>query len=189
MSDWPSTDSSDLLVRFGSERTMGENMARLRRERGWSQERLAEAMTEAGCPMPQTAISRIERAGTPGAPSRGISVDEALGAARAFGVSLDELLLPAGSAAQATTLRLLREAQEAALTFHPADEAFASATLQLARIVDGDPEGMGRVVLAFLEQIVPVDEFAQEVTQRDYAMAKLRYRVHDYLAALRKVRP
>lgn len=61
-------------------------------KRGWSQERLAKEMADAGYPIHQSAISKIvnPREGK----RRTIGVDEAIGFARVFGTSLDSLALP-----------------------------------------------------------------------------------------------
>jgi hypothetical protein len=63
------------------------------RVRGWSQERLSKEMTNVGHPLHQTSISKIV---TPRADGhrRAISVDEAMGFAKVFGVPLPSLLLP-----------------------------------------------------------------------------------------------
>lgn len=63
-------------------RALGPNVARLRKERGWSQEDLAH---ESGV-MPFTAISKIER----GIRNPTVTTTERL--ARALGVSIGELL-------------------------------------------------------------------------------------------------
>lgn len=61
---------------------------RKRPGRNWSREELARRMTEAGCPLNQSAIQKIEH----GVPRRTISLDEALAFAEVFGLGdLDEL--------------------------------------------------------------------------------------------------
>lgn len=59
-----------------------------RMRRNWSADELARRMTEAGCPLNQSAIWRIENA----TPRRKISLDEALGFAKVFGLDLDDLI-------------------------------------------------------------------------------------------------
>ena len=64
---------------------------RLHREmRGWSTAHLAGEVTAAGVPLSQSAVWRIES----GNPRRKISVDELIGFAKVFGVSIGELLEP-----------------------------------------------------------------------------------------------
>ncbi|GAA1018901.1 hypothetical protein Aple_025450 [Acrocarpospora pleiomorpha] len=60
-------------------------------QRGWSQERLSKEMTDVGCPMHQSSISKIVK---PRERRRSISVDEAVAFARVFKLSLDELRQP-----------------------------------------------------------------------------------------------
>ncbi|MFG2001776.1 helix-turn-helix domain-containing protein [Spirillospora sp. NPDC048911] len=60
--------------------------------RGWSQERLAKEMTDAGHPFHQSSISKIVK--PKDGKRRSISVDDALGFAKVFEVPLDELLIP-----------------------------------------------------------------------------------------------
>lgn len=84
-----------------------ENVARRieyeMQQRGWSQERLAKEMSEAGFPVHQSAISKIinRRDGK----RRTIGVDEAIGFAKVFGVSLESLVAPifAARSAEART--------------------------------------------------------------------------------------
>lgn len=58
--------------------------------RGWSTAELARYITEAGCPMSQSAVWRIES----GEPRRKISVDELIAFAKVFDKSIDDLLQP-----------------------------------------------------------------------------------------------
>lgn len=81
------------------------------RRRGWSQERLAKEMTDAGCPMHQSAISKIIKPGK-GVKRRAITVNEAVAFARVFEVPLDELQLPLEVA----------QSQQAHLLIHEIDE-------------------------------------------------------------------
>ncbi|MEU0369077.1 helix-turn-helix transcriptional regulator [Streptomyces sp. NPDC006283] len=56
--------------------------------RGWSTGELARRVSDAGCPVSQSAIWRIEN----GEPRRKISVDELIAFSRVFGRSIDDLL-------------------------------------------------------------------------------------------------
>lgn len=71
----------------GAEEMVARRVIWERRTRGWSNAELARRMAEAGCPINQSAIQKIEH----GNPRRTISLDEALAFAKVFGVSLDEL--------------------------------------------------------------------------------------------------
>ncbi|MEV0163411.1 helix-turn-helix domain-containing protein [Nonomuraea fuscirosea] len=79
-------------------RTLSEENVAMRvawemRRRGWSQERMAQELTNAGCPTHQSAISKIVNP-KPDGSRRVISVDEAIAMARVFGIPLEELPLP-----------------------------------------------------------------------------------------------
>jgi transcriptional regulator with XRE-family HTH domain len=74
--------------------------------RGWSQERLAAEMAEVGHPLHQSAISKIIN--PKGGRRRTVSVDEALGFAKVFGISLEDLLLPLSAVENAEIRRLLQ---------------------------------------------------------------------------------
>lgn len=60
--------------------------------RGWSQDRMAKEMTDAGYPLHQSSVSKIVNPKE--GKRRSISVDDAIGFAKVFGVPLDELLIP-----------------------------------------------------------------------------------------------
>lgn len=95
-----------LLGDFGSEDHLAAHIATRLEKLGWSQDKLAKEMSKAGVPIPQSAISKIVKPAAGG--RRAITVDEALGFAKVFGVPLDELLLPDGAAEQLEVMRMLR---------------------------------------------------------------------------------
>ncbi|MGI5274138.1 helix-turn-helix domain-containing protein [Nonomuraea sp. CA-218870] len=76
-----------------SEENVALRIAWEMRRRGWSQERMAQELTNAGCPTHQSAISKIVNP-RPDGSRRAISVDEAIALARVFGIALEELPLP-----------------------------------------------------------------------------------------------
>jgi hypothetical protein len=76
-----------------SEENVALRIAWEMRRRGWSQERMAQELTNAGCPTHQSAISKIVNP-KPDGSRRAISVDEAIALARVFGIALEELPLP-----------------------------------------------------------------------------------------------
>lgn len=65
-------------------------------QRGWSQERMAKEMTDAGYPIHQTSVGKIVSPGR--GKRRAISVDDALGFAKVLGVPLVDLLSPVETA-------------------------------------------------------------------------------------------
>jgi transcriptional regulator with XRE-family HTH domain len=76
-----------------------------REARGWSTVALAEKMAEAGHPVNQAAIWRIES----GKPRRRVNLDEALGFCQVFGLTMDELTAPPMKYADAFVRDLVRE--------------------------------------------------------------------------------
>src|SRR5215211_5310614 len=82
-----------LVADLGSERHLKGPHGRVRAERearAWSQERLCKELAEVGCPIHQSAISKIEGASH----GRMITLDELIGFSKVFGIPVAELLLP-----------------------------------------------------------------------------------------------
>lgn len=86
------------------ERHLARRIKEEREARDLTLDRLAQRMTDAGCPMDKSAIYRIES----GDPPRRITVDEAVTVARVLGLELDELLMPAGVVKSKEATRLWR---------------------------------------------------------------------------------
>lgn len=76
-----------------SEENVALRVAWEMQRRSWSQERMAQELTNAGCPTHQSAISKIVNP-KPGVSRRAISVAEAIAMAKVFDVPLAELPLP-----------------------------------------------------------------------------------------------
>lgn len=73
-----------------SETNLARRIAHERDSRGMSYEGLADRMTKAGCPIQASAIYKIEKMNPP----RRITVDELVGFAQVFEVSVEDLLTP-----------------------------------------------------------------------------------------------
>ncbi|WP_262060956.1 helix-turn-helix transcriptional regulator [Streptomyces sp. STR69] len=102
--------SDEGAARAGPDRPLPEDYVaervKLEREaRGWSTVALAERMAEAGHPVNQAAIWRIES----GKPRRRVNLDEALGFCKVFDLDLDELTTPPGQLANPLVRRLVGE--------------------------------------------------------------------------------
>ncbi len=96
-----------------------------REARGWSTNNLSDRMNEAGFEMNPSAVWRIENR------KRRINLDEAIGFAEVFGLTLRNLVGPPQLAAQARAMELIddvvqafRETQRANMAFTHAREAF-----------------------------------------------------------------
>ena len=86
------SEGAGLINDVGSERWLARRIQTERKARGMSQADLARAMAEHGHPIHQSAISKVEA--PPRSGSRSISIDEAIGFSKVFGIPLGELLLP-----------------------------------------------------------------------------------------------
>lgn len=75
-----------------SEENLARRIAWEMERRGWSQERVAKEMTDAGHPLHQSSVSKIVN--PKDGKRRSISVEDAIGFAKVFGVAFDNLLLP-----------------------------------------------------------------------------------------------
>ncbi len=73
-----------------SEEALAARIAHERERRGWTYESVAKRMTEAGCPINQSAIYKIEKA----EPRRRITVDELVAFSQIFDLSVEDLLVP-----------------------------------------------------------------------------------------------
>lgn len=88
-----------------TEAHVARNIRREREQRGLTYERLAEKMTEAGCPMHGSAVYKIENSDPP----RRITVNELVTFARVFGVALEDLLVPVEVAARREMLDAFKQ--------------------------------------------------------------------------------
>lgn len=93
---------------IGSEAALRRRIAYEREKNGWSPAGLASRMTQAGCPIRQSAIWKIENA------DRGISVDELVALSRVLKIfPMEELLIPPEIAADKRAHKLIEEYQAA----------------------------------------------------------------------------
>lgn len=90
---------------MGSERALARRITYEREKRGWKQVALAARMSALGCPLTQSAISKIENEDPP----RRITVDELVAFSQVFEISAEELLLPPELVADHEALALLEE--------------------------------------------------------------------------------
>lgn len=102
------SDGHRLVNEIGSEEHLAARIVAERVAREWSQSELAREMAKVGCPIPQTAISKIEKPQRGG--RRGISVQEAISFSKVFDIPLGELLLPINELISLSAMRLLTTA-------------------------------------------------------------------------------
>ncbi len=102
----------------GNETSLARRIAAERERRGWSFEGLAKRMGDAGFSIQASAIFKIEK----GNPPRRITVDELVGFAKVFDLSVDEMLT-------AEEIRLTRDAQRAFVSWYETRAALGEAQL------------------------------------------------------------
>lgn len=129
-----------LIADFGKEDYLAERVAHHREGRGWSQHRLSKEMANAGCPIPQSAISKIENPLSGGGGRRGITVDEAIGFSKVFGIPLTELVLPRAAMESVTFMRILRDAPVLLTAAQSAELQYQQLLEQAVAIVVGDSD-------------------------------------------------
>ncbi|MFD4373336.1 helix-turn-helix domain-containing protein [Streptomyces sp. NPDC058486] len=104
-----------------------------REQRGWSTTTLSDRLNEAGYEMNPSAVWRIENG------KRRINLDEAIGFAEVFGVSLSNLVGPPALAAAGRAMELIDTVVAANLAAQRAQHAWRRATNDLAAYLDGHP--------------------------------------------------
>lgn len=115
-----------------------ENVAvrvRLEREaRGWSTNAVSDRMNDAGYEMNPSAVWRIENG------KRRVNVNEAIGLAEIFGISLENLVGPPKLAAHTRAMELIEEVRRKMRDSHKASLAFAQARDAFDNYLDNHPE-------------------------------------------------
>ena len=119
-----------------SEDNLAERVRLEREARGWSTATMAERMTQAGYPMNQSAIWRIESA----EPRRRINLDEAIGFAQVFSIPLDNLLGPPNLAMHARVKELIENISQRQREYRRASAAFIAARDEFDAYLDQHPE-------------------------------------------------
>ncbi|MCZ4117906.1 helix-turn-helix domain-containing protein [Streptomyces sp. H39-S7] len=105
-----------------------------RDKRGWSTTTLSELLNEAGYEMNPSAVWRIENG------KRRINLDEAIGFADAFGVSLANFVGPPALAAAGQAMEIIDTVVAANLAAQRAQRAYVRATDQLAAYLAQHPD-------------------------------------------------
>lgn len=88
-----------------AEEYLAQRITAERDSRGWTNDGLAQRMTEVGCPMSGSAIFKIEK----GEPRRRIVVDELVAFSKVFKVPIEELLEPPALVHQKEAAALFKE--------------------------------------------------------------------------------
>ncbi|MEU9608716.1 helix-turn-helix transcriptional regulator [Streptomyces sp. NPDC048057] len=105
-----------------------------RDRRGWSTTTLSDRLNEAGYEMNPSAVWRIENG------KRRINLDEAIGFAEVFGVSLSNLVGPPALAAAGRAMELIDTVVAANLAAQRTQHAYVRATGELVSYLDEHPD-------------------------------------------------
>ena len=137
---------NELVASRGNERFLAERVLDERKQRGWSQAQLSKELAKVGSPLQQSAISKIES--PPKGERRSISIGEAIGFARVFGIPLGELLLPPDAIWDGWIFDGLARAAELFEAARLAREALDDAIFKLEWLDPVDEEGALRTKIS-----------------------------------------
>jgi len=148
---------------IGREDALARRIGYERDQRGWSYAGLASRMSNAGCPIDQSALYKIEHA----TPRRRISVDELVALSRVFALSLDDLLVPPEIVADRQAVHLLQE-------YRAAREAAEDAWFSLARHAASHPR-----VEQLLEAQMTEDDLSADMVNASLARFRQTMEAND----------
>lgn len=143
-----------------TEAALAQRIAYEREKHGMTYEGLARRMTDAGCPINQSALYKIEK----GEPRRRITVDELVALSVVFSVPVGELLLPLEAAHSRHLADLLIAWNNARAT-----EADAFAALRAAK------ETVERARVALIEHVHEHPELESKLEEWMGAWAEIYY--------------
>jgi transcriptional regulator with XRE-family HTH domain len=156
-----------------SEEGLARRVALEREQRGWTYEGLAKRMTDAGCPINQSALYKIEKGtkgkdGQPG-PARRITVDELVALAQVFDTTPEDLLLPPDLKAAGVGLELWQEVERSTRALHDTTSAYYRAIGGLRRHLERHPAAAA-TVLEYVRQSAPeMEEWALAMLKGEVA--------------------
>ncbi|MGW8993056.1 helix-turn-helix domain-containing protein [Streptomyces zhihengii] len=133
MSDGDHEDEAEGVLLKGEDNAAKRIKAE-RENRGWSTTTLSDRLNDAGYEMNPSAVWRIENG------KRRINLDEAIGFAEVFGVSLSNLVGPPALAAAGRAMELIDTVVAANLAAQRAQHAWRRATNDLAAYLDDHPD-------------------------------------------------
>jgi transcriptional regulator with XRE-family HTH domain len=146
-----------LIEKVGGEDHLALRITTERNRLGLSQEKLAEAMAKAGCPVPQSAISKIENPARGG--RRAITVEEAIAFSKVFSVPLGELLLPAAALDYVQALKALADGPDLLIAADQARWEVEHAQEVLSKVA--------RENTAVLSALVKMQDTAEEAAKEN----------------------
>lgn len=126
-------ESADLPV-FRGEENAAVRIKLEREARGWGTNALSDRLVEAGYEMNPSAVWRIENR------KRRLNLDEAIGFAEVFGISLESLIGPPKMAQHARAMELVEQIRRAFRETQRANLAFSQARDALDHYLDEHPD-------------------------------------------------
>ncbi|MFF2812481.1 helix-turn-helix domain-containing protein [Streptomyces sp. NPDC058000] len=126
-------ESGDLPV-FRGEENAAVRIKLEREARGWGTNALSDRLNEAGFEMNPSAVWRIENR------KRRVNLDEAIGFAEVFGISLESLVGSPKLAQHARAMELVEQIRRAFRETQRANLAFSEARDALDRYLDEHPD-------------------------------------------------
>lgn len=134
-------DLEEAFTRLASEALIPQRLKKLRERAGLKQAELARKLEDAGAPIPQPSISRMEALADAGKArqARPVTVNEALALAKVLGVSFSELVLPDGALPELEVSRAFSAAAERFHTAWAALSAYESAAQDAAQLLRQHP--------------------------------------------------
>jgi transcriptional regulator with XRE-family HTH domain len=182
LDDSPSTWSEGhrFVTQVGREDHLAARITAERHSRGWSQETLAKEMEKIGCPIPQSAISRIENPAASTGGRRDISVREAIAFSKLFDVPLGELVLPVDARGAVVAFGYLADGPAALHDAHEAQQRHALNVIALALLTVDDERWTTRLVdelnAAQVEQRKTPAKMTQAAERLEFVRDVITYR-------------
>lgn len=146
-----------------AEENLAHRIATERDMRAWSYDGLARRMTEAGCPLDQSAIYKIEK----GTPRRRITVDELVGFSLVFGLPVADLLLEPEVAAQDQAVRLLEEWREAVAQRAEVSRRVNDLTERVRKVAGRSPQAK-RTITEFVQDFAGDDDRLGKLLEKHF---------------------
>lgn len=150
-------DGNRYVSEMGGEDHLATRIETERLAREWSQSELARQMADVGCPIPQTAISKIEKPQRGG--RRAISVDELIAFGKVFDLPVGELVLPAQVLRSVRARQALAEVQEALQSKLVADDHYQTVVQDISVAARDDAE--------LMETLIEIRDRIEAQAQRD----------------------
>lgn len=164
------TEGHRLVAEIGDEEWLVRRIKQERELKKWTQADLARELTKINHPFGQSAISKLEA----GKRERGVTIDEAIGFSKVFGIALGELLLPPTALPLAATWRDFNEAAEHRNTIRHAQDQYDSKLIGLRKDARASETFRQRLLDHRAEVMAKIELELREIFERDNQIRTLR---------------